>query len=82
MKKILSMLTAAAVIAVPFGSFSAFAEEKKDCAASTVLEAALSEKLEKAEKFSPVFIIFGLLLFARSGIISASFYFYLLTNRF
>lgn len=31
----------------------------------------LSEKLEKAEKFSPVFIIFGLLLFARSGIISA-----------
>lgn len=54
MKKILSMLTAAAVIAVPFGSFSAFAEEKKDCAASTVLEAALSEKLEKAlsEKFS------------------------------
>ena len=54
MKKILSMLTAAAVIAVPFGSFSAFAEEKKDCAASTGLEAALSEKLEKAlsEKFS------------------------------
>ncbi len=54
MKKILSMLTAAAVIAVPFGSFSAFAEEKKDCAASTGLEAALPEKLEKAlsEKFS------------------------------
>lgn len=54
MKKILSMLTAAAVIAVPFGSFSAFAEEKSDCAASTVLEVALSEKLEKAlsEKFS------------------------------
>lgn len=54
MKKILSMLTAAAVIAVPFGSFTAFAEEKKDCAASTGLEAALSEKLEKtlSEKFS------------------------------
>lgn len=37
-----------------------------------ILPEKLSGKLEKAEKFSPVFIVFGLLLFARSGAVSAA----------